>query len=227
MQRLAAFALLALDATGACSSTPDSRRQSPDRAVRDAEAPAVSYAVVRITRTLLYDDHPSAGGRPPDIGNDTRHVVLDYASRAPNERPDIRSYTSRIAVPSNRPSSWKLPLGDDYTLLVVTEGFSRNDDGVTIDGRVISNYQIQLDSSRAPIGPNAVRFWLVPVGESDAVQVLNDETPNRIFREYEEIEVESIVASPPESFMAGIDESADAQKRRWAEWTPVRKSSLR
>jgi len=187
----------------------------------------VSYAVVRITRTLLYDDHPSAGGRPLDIGANTKRVVLDYESRAPNERPVIDTYTARIAVPSNHPSSWQLPLGRDYALLVVTEGFHRNDDGVTIDGRVISNYQIQLGPSRAPVGPNALTFWLLPLGESDAVQVSNDETADRIFREYQEIEVESIVSSRPESVIAGIDETADAQKRRWDMWLSVRKSSLR
>lgn len=227
MRRLTAFTLFALAAAGACNSARDSRAELPNVAARDSGSSQMRYAAVRITRILLYDDHPSAGGRPPDIGTETKRVVLDYERRAPSERPVIRTYTARIAVPSDHPTSWELPLGDDYTLLVVTEGFSRNDDGVTIDGRVKSNYQIQLDPSSMRTGPNANRFWLLPVGESDAVQVLSDEITGRIFREYMEIEVESIATSPPESFTAGIVESADAQKRRWDAWTSVRKSSLR
>src|SRR5690242_18408128 len=101
----------------------------------------MSYAVLRITRTLLYDDHPSAGGRPPLIGADTRRVELDYASRAPNDHPVIRTYTATIAVPRARRCSWELSMGEDYRLLVVTEGFSRTTDGVSINGRVKSNYQ--------------------------------------------------------------------------------------
>jgi hypothetical protein len=188
-----------------------------------------TYAVVRLTRTLLYDDHPLAGGKPPVIGHDTRRVVPDYENRAPDERPILRTYTARIAVPSDRPTSWELALGDDYKLLVVTEKFSRNDDSVTIDGHIKSNYEIQLDQSSARIGPNVshLRSWLLAVGETDAVEVLNDEIAGRIFREYLEIEVEAIASSLPESSVAGIEESAEAQKRRWDEWTSVRKSSLR
>ena len=70
---------------------------------------ASCYALVRLTRTLLDDDHPSAGGAPPDIRHDTSRVVFDYEYRAAAERPIIRTYTAKIAVPSDRPCSWELP----------------------------------------------------------------------------------------------------------------------
>ncbi len=187
------------------------------------------YAVVRITRALLYDDHPSADGVPPDIWHDTKTVVFDYESRTADALPVIRTYTAQIAVPRDRPTSWELSLGDDYRLLVVTEKFVQSENGVTIDGRIKSNYQIQLDPSRALVGPNAfhLRFCLLPVGESAAVGVLDDECAGRIFREYQEIEVEAIVDSVAASLMAGIEESVAAQQRRWDDWSSLRKSSLR
>ncbi|MGB7983465.1 MAG: hypothetical protein WCF36_22020 [Candidatus Nanopelagicales bacterium] len=120
-------------------------------------------------------------------------------------------------------------MGDDYRLLVVTEQFSQRDDVVTIDGRIKSNYQTQLDPSSALIGPNAFHLGscLLAVGEGTAVGVLDDEVAGRILREYQEIEIEAIVSALPESFLGGIEESAEAQNRRWVDWTLIRKSSLR
>jgi hypothetical protein len=224
MRRLAAFPRSA----GEGFSEPKAHPQPAGRAARDSAPAPASYAVVRLTRTLLYDDHPSAGGGPSEIRHDTTRVLMHYEGRVDEAQPTIHTYTVSIAVPSDRPSSWELALGDDYRLLVVTEQFSLSDQGVTIEGRVKSNYQTQLDPSSALIGPNTIHLgFLLRIGEASAASVLDDEVAGRIFREYQEIEVEAVVGSPPESSVAGIEESAEAQQRRWNEWTSIRKSSLR
>ncbi len=190
---------------------------------------APSFALIRLTRTLLDDDHPWAGGAPPDIRHDTGRVVVDYDCRMVAERPVVRTYTAQIAVPNDRRCSWDLPLGDDYRLLVETKGFTADGDGLIVDGRVISNYQTHLGPRSAFVGPNALHLhsMRLPVGESSAVGVLDDEVTGRIFREYQEIEVEAIVVTPPNSFARGTEESATAQERRWGDWSSIRKSGLR
>ena len=187
-------------------------------------------AVLRISRTLVYDDHADEGGNPPDIDPDAMRIVLDYGSRAPASQPVVRSYAVTVAVPSDHPRSWEVHLGDDYELLITTRGFAADavdTKAIKIDGRVVSNYQIQFDEDRAPVGPNAWGFGAQAVGERVVVQVLNDEAPGRIFREFEEIVIEQLTDDPPELAMVGIDESAEAQERRRQAWTPIRKRSLR
>jgi hypothetical protein len=206
----------------------------PDASGADPPPPATpslakpSFAILELTRTVVYDDHAAAGGKLPDIDLDAMRIVLDYGSRAPATRPVVRVYTVKVAVPSDRPRSWHLHLGDDYELLIATRGFTVDAKGIKIDGRVKSNYQLQLDDSKAPIGPNSFGFAAQAIGERSAVQVMNDEATGRIFREFEEAKIEAITGTPPPQLSAqGIDESADAQRRRWDEWTPLRKRSLR
>ena len=185
------------------------------------------FAIVSITRTLVYDDHPSEGGGLPDIDSDHERVVLDYARRAPETQPLVRIYAVKIAVPRDHPRSWDINPGDDYKLLIATQGFTEDAKGVNIDGRVKSNYQIQLDDNKAPMGPNSFGFAVQMVGERTAVQVLNDEAPGRIYREFDETEIENITSMLVNLPTTGVDESEDAQKRRWSEWTAIRKRGLR
>jgi hypothetical protein len=184
-------------------------------------------AVVRITRTLVYDDHVADGGKLPDIDPDTPRILLDYDRRAPVSQPVVRSYTVKIAVPGDHPHSWELCLGDDYELLVTTRGFTTEANGIRIDGQVVSNYQLQLDERKPPMGPNSFGFGLQAIGERVLVQVMNDEAPGRIFREFDETEIEQITPAPGGLSTIGIDEGADAQQRRQDAWTPIRKRSLR
>lgn len=193
----------------------------------DSDPSEKSAAVVRITRTLVYDDHPTDGGRLPDIDPDTLRIVLDYDQRAPASQPVVRTYTVKVAVPSDHPRSWDLHLGDDYDLLITTRGFTADASAIKIDGRVVSNYQLQLDEGQASIGPHSFGFGVQAVGERVLVQVMNDEAPGRIFREFDETEIEQITHAPPDLATVGIDESADAQERRREAWTSIRKRSLR
>ena len=93
----------------------------------------------------------------PSIDLGSMRVVLDYGSRTRETEPVIRTYTVRVAVPREHPR-WHIPLGDDYEVLIATRGFRTDSKGVTIDGRVKSNYQVQLNDDRAPVGPNSVGF---------------------------------------------------------------------
>jgi hypothetical protein len=186
-----------------------------------------TFAIVKITRTLVYDDHASQDGSRPDIDPETRRVVLDYARRSFGTEPLVRTYTVRVAVPSGRTYSWDVNLGDDYKLLIATRGFTGDTKGIKIDGRVKSNYQLQLDEDKAPIGPNSFGFAVQAVGEGVTVQVMNDEAPGRLFLEFDETEIEEITQKPPELATQGIEESLDAQQNRWSEWATVRKRGLR
>jgi hypothetical protein len=186
----------------------------------------VNFAILKIRRTLVYDDHPFAGGNLPDIDLDTMRVVLDYEKRTPETRPIVRIYTVEIAVPSEGTHSWDVLLGDDYRLLIATRGFHRDVNRIKIDGRVKSNYQLQLDG-KAPIGPNSFGFAPQAVGERTVVQVMNDEAPDQIFREFDETEIESVTEIRPDSLPIGIEDTIDAQQRRWSEWKIVRKRDLR
>ena len=188
---------------------------------------APGLAVLRITRTLIHDDHAGAGGTPPDIDNDTQRIVFDDGARAPAERAVVRRYAATIAVPAAHPRSWDLAMGDDYRLLVTTRGFIAHASGLRIDGQVVSNYQVQLADDRPGVGPNAFRFAPQAVGERVLVQVLADEAPGQVFREYDETVVEQQGGDPPAGTVPGIDESAEAQQRRREAWTPLRKRSLR
>jgi hypothetical protein len=219
----------ALPAVVSCSSpdVPKAVLSSGGAFSVDTGSSRKTFAIVKITRTLVYDDHASHGGNRPDIDPETMRVVLDYARRAPGTEPVVRTYTVKIAVPSDRPRSWDINLGDDYNLLIATRGFTEDAKGVKIDGRVKSNYQLQLDEAKAAIGPNSFGFGVQAVGERTAVQVMNDEAPNRIFLEFDETETEEVTQIPPDLPTQGIDESMDAQQRRWSEWKAVRKRGLR
>ncbi|MEO7587023.1 MAG: hypothetical protein ABIS84_03240 [Arachnia sp.] len=186
------------------------------------------YALLRISRTLFYDDHLLAGGGPPDIRHDTSELAFDFDARAPEELPVIRYHTARIAVPNEHRSSWELALGQGYKLLVVTATFSQSEAGIIIDGRIKSNYQTQLNPFSATIGPNAYHLRSSPltIGRNSVVGVLEDAVTGREFREYQEIEVEEVMSSLTEPSLAGTTESAEAQERRWDEWKSIRKSSL-
>lgn len=193
----------------------------------DLDPPKMMFAIVKITRTLVYDEHLFDGGNLPDIDLDTMRVVLDYDKRTPDTQPVVRTYTIKVAVPGERPCSWDANLGDDYSLLLTTRGFTEDAKGIKIDGRVKSNYQIQLEEDRPPMGPNSFGFSVQAVGERSAVQVMSDEAPGRIFREFDETVIEAITNTPPNLPTVGIDESGDAQQRRWSEWTAIRKRGLR
>ena len=205
------------------SPAPPSRRVSSV----DSGTSRAIFAIVKIKRTLVYDDHPFEVGKLPEIDLDTRRVVLDYGRRAPDTQPVVRTYTVKVAVPSDRPRSWEVNLGDDYKLLIATRGFNGDAKGIMIDGCVKSNYQLELAEGKAPMGPNSFGFVAQAVGERTAVQVMNDEAPGRIFREFDETEIEEITDTPPDLPLVGIDESEGAQKRRWSEWTAIRKRGLR
>jgi hypothetical protein len=213
----------------ACSSSDREhadpvRRPTPSE---DAGPSKVTYAIVKVTRTLVDDEHPSAGGALPRIDVETMRVVLDYGGRSPQTQPVIRTYSVTIAVPSDRPRSWDVELGDDYDLLIATRGFVSDAGAVDIDGRAKSSYQVQLHEGKAPIGPNSVAFTPLAVGARAAIQVMNDEAEGRVFREFEEIELAELTAAEPKLPEPGIDESAEAQKRRWDEWVSIRKAGLR
>jgi hypothetical protein len=222
--------LLCVALTSAGCSPPKTSESAPVSRAETAPDPSRAkpmFAIVRITRTLVYDAHPRAGGKLPDIDPESRRVVLDYGQRTVDTRPVVRSYTTRIAVPNDRIRSWDIALGDDYRLLVATRGFAGDAKSVRLDGRVKSNYQVQLDESKGPVGPNSFGFAAQAVGERSAVQVLNDDAAGAIFREFDETEIESLTEAPPDLPAAGRDESEDSQQRRWNEWTPIRKRGLR
>jgi hypothetical protein len=173
----------------------------------------MSYAITHLTRILLYD--PDVGGQRPKGEDSSAQQVT-------------RRYSATIAIPEDRPSTWELAPGEDYRLLVLTEGFTVDQNNVFIDGRIKSNYQVQLDPSGARIGPNAshLRHWRLQLGENDAVEVLSEEVPGRMFREFLAITVEAIVAAPPASATVGITEDPADRDRRWGSWPSVLKSSL-
>ena len=222
--------LVGLALAGAGCSPPDLAKPippAPGVCSVDTGPSKASYAIVRITRTLVYDDHPSSGGNLPDIDLNTMRIILDYGKRTPDTQPVIRTYTVRVAVPNGHARSWDLHLGDDYNLLLVTRGFTGDAKSIKIDGRVKSDYQLQLAEDSAPIGPNEFAFPVQAVGERTAVQVLNDEGKDRIFREFDETVIEDLTDTPPALPSAGIDESQGAQLRRWDEWPLIRKRGLR
>ncbi len=190
------------------------------------DSPKMSFAIVKITRTLVYDEHPLDGGGLPEIDLDTLRVVLDYDMRGQDSRPLVRTYTIKVAVPSDRPCSWDVNLGDDYSLLLITRGFTGDTKSIKIDGRVKSNYQLQLEEGKPPMGPNSFGFSVQAVGERSAIQVMNDEAPGRIFREFDETVIEAVTDRPPDLPTVGIDETEDVQQRRWSEWTVIRKRGL-
>jgi len=139
----------------------------------------------------------------------------------------VRTYRVKIAVPSNRPHSWEVNPGDDYKLLITTRGFTRDARGVKIDGRIKCNYQVQLDDNKGPIGPNPYGFAAQVAGQPTVVQVLNSEAAGRIYREFDETEIEKVVSMPDYVLTVGVDESEDAQERRWSDWTSILKRGLR
>lgn len=192
----------------------------------ESNSPKMSFAIVRITRTLVYDEHALDGGPLPEIDPDTLRVVLDYDMRGQDTRPLVRTYTIKVAVPSDRPRSWDANLGDDYRLLLITRGFTGDAKGIKIDGRVKSNYQLQLEDNKPPMGPNSFGFSVSAVGERSAIQVMNDEAPGRIFREFDETVIEAVTDRPPDLPTVGIDETEDVQQRRWIEWGVIRKRGL-
>jgi hypothetical protein len=220
---------LALLLSAACSAPVAPGGDPPPREAPPSErAPSkASFAIVTLTRTLVYDDHAAAGGKLPDIDLDMMRVVLDYGARVPDTLPVVRTYTVTVAVPSDHPRSWHINLGEDYELLIATRGFTADAKGIKVDGRVKSNYQLQLDEGKAAIGPNSFGFAVQAVGERGVVQVMHDEAPGRIFHEFDETVIEEITNTPPDLPTVGIDESEDAQQHRWSEWTAIRKRGLR
>ena len=48
-----------------------------------------------------------------------------------------------------------------------------------------------------------------------------------LFREFNEATIEQIAKTSPSLPVVGIDESAEAQQRRWSAWQVIRKRGLR
>jgi hypothetical protein len=216
-------------ATGAACPRPNVPKILPnprEGTLINAEPSKVRFAIVKITRTLVDDHHAFDIGKLPEIDLNTRRVVLDYDKRVPGTEPIVQTYSVKVAVPSERPHSWDINLGDDYHLLIATRGFTEDAKGIKIDGRVKSNYQLELAKGKPPLGPNSIAFVAQKIGEHTAVQVMNDEVPGRIFREFEETEIEKVTNAPPDLLPAGIDDSEEAQQQRWSEWRVIRKRGL-
>lgn len=224
---------LVVIASAGCSSsnapTPQAKPAAAGSGSRalDAASAKPSFAIVHIVRTVVYDDHTAAGGKPPDIDAAGQHVALDFGKRPPGSLPIVRSYAIEIAVPSDRPRTWNLHLGEDYDLLIVTRGFTSDATGVKLDGRVKSNYQVMLGDNGWQ-GPNGFGFGAAAIGAPSAVQVMNDESRTAIYRELEEWTIEQVTPTPSPALLAqGIDEHASDQAERWDAWKPIRKTTLR
>jgi hypothetical protein len=83
-----------------------------------------------------------------------------------------------------------------------------------------------MDEDKPPMGPNSFGFAEQSAGDRATVQVMNDEAPGRIFREFHGVEIEGVTDTPLNLPSAGIDEDEPDQQRRWSEWTVIRKRSL-
>ncbi len=195
--------------------------------VADAPTPPPGeVAVLRVTRTLVFDDH-AAGQAAPDADLATGALTLPYAERPAATRPVIRTYSARIAVPRDGRRSWHLFLGDDYEVLIEASGLGAATDGlVPLRYQIKSNYRIALPG-KAPVGPNAFAFESIRTGGQTAWQVANDATRDTLFYEFDQTLLEAVTTTTPADVAAGVDESEAAQQARWRDWPAISKAGLR
>jgi hypothetical protein len=220
----------------ACSSKPDSSHASPApeaRAAAEASTPEAGtvteprFLVVAIRRIQIIDRHPEDGEeRVEHAPSDGRFVIPSYATRPQARRPDRHAYDVTLAIPEAEIVSFEVPLDErsQYRLWVHSRGWTVDSDGkIRWNAVEATNWSIK-HSNGAGEGPNPSSWDVqpLPLDTWTGFDVMRARDRDFAYYEHHELRYGPITAQPPTDALRGAPDTAEAQKQKELNGSPLR-----